>query len=160
MEHAVVDGEFVTYSHIKTRKTFSIVIEFPEEQALHVLNTLGSPVGGNSKRVAVCLLNEQSANPVIRENGTTEGEKLRIRAVMLCKDSEFHDFVKSQTSLGSTTDPQGYNRHFICRYCQIKSRSELATNIEAQKKFKELDRKYKEWLNPIENQYADNLNRY
>jgi len=41
--------------------------------------------------------------------------------------------------------------------CWIKSRKELVTNEEAQKKFKELDSKYKDWQ--AQNKYADNMMR-
>ena len=175
-DNAIVSGEFVTYSHLKTRKTFSIVIEFPEEQALHVLNTLGSPIGGNSKPVAIALLNQSNSMPFEQIKfeseisglnqlsncaEKTEGEKLRVRAIMLCKDSNFQDYARQffhqmPGSFGVVTT-EIMTSHYIKYYCNIKSRSELATNVKAQANFKELLEKYKDWQ--FENNYADNLSR-
>jgi len=160
MDNAIVQGEFVTYSHVKTRKTFSITIEFPEEQALHVLNTLGSPIGGNSKPVAVALLDNSAVkqptqnNNTLSKNEKSEGEKLRIRAVMLCGDREFQDYAEDILPSGVYSDCA---LELVYRYCDITSRSELTHNEEAQEKFKQLDRGFHAWK--VEQQYADNLSR-
>lgn len=185
MDKAVVDGEYVTYSHIKTRKTFTITIEFPEEKALEVLNILGAPVAESSNPVAVCLLDKSNIqeNPStgITEHTTkekTEGEKLRIRAVMLCKELKFWEFTLSYIPQYGGEEYRKFvddldvieKRYKCCEgeahailviynYCGIDSRSELTTNNIAQKAFKSLDKRYKEWLNPIEEQYKDNLER-
>lgn len=159
IDNAIVQGEFVTYSHLKTRKTFSIVIEFPEEQALHVLNTLGSPIGGNSKPVAVALLNSEIDRVSYSPGETreqTQGEKLRTRAVLLCKDRDFQIFLES-FDRNIIIFNENAARTFLIDYCNISSRSELTIKIEAQNKFKELLEKYKDWQ--VEQQYADNLER-
>lgn len=159
-DNAVVQGEYVTYSHIKTRKTFSITVEFPEEQALQVLNTLGAPVGGWSKPVAVCLLDKTVTEKTV-SNSTpleSEGDKVRVRAVILCKEESFARFLDA-TSYNLAEFNEQAAKECLIDYCGIFSRSELTTNPEAQKKLKELDRQYKEWLNPVDEQYKDNLER-
>jgi len=175
-EHAAVEGEFVTYSHIKTRKTFTITIEFPEEQALHILNILGAPVGQVSKPVAVCLLNEQpfatsnlskeelsKPNPPPMTHGTSkeksEGDKLRERACILCGEGSFHKWI-GLTSNAGTKKGEVIARANILAQCNISSRSDLTSNERAQELFKYMDRDYREWLKPsIDEQYPDNLAR-
>ena len=157
-DKAVVRGEYVTYSHIKTRKTFSITIEFPEEEALYVLNVLGAPIGGKSKPVAVCLLDKTVTEKTVSNStplDTIEGERLRVRAVMLCKDDQFIDYVSDHDFRGNS-----YSRHeggaaqYIYDYCNIESRSELTANIDAQNRFKKLDQEFKDWQ-----RYGENLDR-
>lgn len=79
----------------------------------------------------------------------SEGDKIRERACILCGDRDFQEWL----GLYSEESTASYMR----RYCNIKSRSELTTNKEAQAKFKELDRKFKSWK--FEQRYADNLER-
>ena len=164
-ESAIVNGEFVTYSHVKTRKVFTITIEFPEENALHVLNTLGSPIGGNSKPVAIALLDKSivtkpqincdNKNHNVTEKITTEGEKLRTRAVMLCRDNQFQQYIADIHYHQKATEQDAID--YIYLFCQIKSRSEIATNKNVQEAFSILLREYGTWK--VSNMYADNLSR-
>ena len=91
--------------------------------------------------------NHTADTPIVTQE-KTEGEKLRTRAVMLCKNDSFKKYLEGN-------DP----RTFICDYCGIESRSEIATNIDAQRKFNYILQEYGEWLNPIDEQYKDNLDR-
>lgn len=89
----------------------------------------------------------------------TEGEKLRIRAVMLCEDRNFQIYVSKSTIHHETwlaDNVQGATR-YIYECCRIKSRSEIATDIVAQNKFKELLEDFKSWQ--TEQQYSENLGR-
>ena len=107
---------------------------------------------------------DPTAKPVVSKIETTEkteGEKLRKRACILCKEVDFQLFVSagSQASLNEH-GWEIYATKCIYLHCNIKSRKELVTNKEAQEKFKALDRKYKEWLKPtIEEQYPDNISQ-
>ncbi len=88
----------------------------------------------------------------------TEGEKLRTRAVMLCKDAKFQEYMNtavpsSVKGLPSETEVAWW----IKGVCNIKSRSELVYNIDAQLKFRELLHRYKDWQ--FENNYSENLSR-
>lgn len=157
-DKAVVRGEFITFKHIKTRKMFCIEIEFPEEEGASVLEVLGMPIGGISKPVAVCLLDKSKIltkdNPK-KVSEKTEGEKLVIRAILLCKDQHFQRFARHNDY---EADEEGA-RYFVLDRCGIKSRSELATNEIAQEHLKAIDRDYKNWLNPVDDIYKDNLER-
>lgn len=116
-----------------------------------------APMGSRYAMAIVPIRDDESANPVISKTETTEGEKLRTRAVMLCKEREFQIFLESLDK-NMVVFNESHARDFICEYCHIKSRSELSTNIEAQRELKELLEMYRDWQ--TENQYADNLNRY
>lgn len=87
----------------------------------------------------------------------SEGDKLRIRAVMLCKDKEFHEWVHEEMHSGLMKG-EGDSISYIRGTCNIKSRSELTTDVVAQERFRELDQKFKDWKN--ERRYKDNLDRY
>ncbi len=87
-----------------------------------------------------------------------EGDKLRTRAVMLCKDAKFQEYMNtavpsSVKGLPSETEVAWW----IKGVCNIKSRSELVYNIDAQLKFRELLHRYKDWQ--FENNYSENLSR-
>lgn len=155
-DNAIVAGEFTHFRHLKTRKVVVLEVEIPEELFQDAISKLGMPIGGESKPVAIALLDKS----VVKESFTgepTEGEKLRTRAVMLCKERGFQIFCESLDK-NIIVFNENHAREFLINYCNIKSRSELATNIEAQNKFKELLESYKAWQ--FEQQYGDNLNRY
>lgn len=158
-DSAVICGEFAHFRHIKTRKVVVLEIEISEELFQDAISKLGMPIGGESKPVAIALLDSQIVNkvPVVGSSNIqqTEGEKLRTRAVMLSKDSEFMAFCDSHKFLYYETKgllpSEALARAIILAYCDIESRAELATNSIAQIKFKELISKFDEWK--LENRY-------
>jgi len=90
----------------------------------------------------------------------SEGEKLRQRACILCGDKDFHRFIYTSYGWADGNISEELIIEWLYQKCNIKSRTELVTNKEAQEKFRELDRKYKEWCKPsVDDQYEDNLNR-
>lgn len=158
MEHAVVAGEYVTFKHVKTRKVVVLEIEVPEEGFQEVITKLGMPVGGESKPVAVALLDKEALNQSdLTPKEQTEGEKLRTRAVLLCKSGEFPAFVNHSLPSSVGTPSESECAWFIRNACGIGSRSVLTTNLEAQAKFKQLLEQFESWK--LEQQYKDNLER-
>ena len=164
-DKAIVAGEYVTFKHIKTRKMVVLEIEVPEEMFQDVISRLGMPIGGESKPVAVALLDKTCRIPT-KDVEQTEGEKLRVRAVMLCKEYSFYTYIGTipqyfhSINIHTTPKAEWYEDRcadVIYDYCKISSRSELAINVDAQNKFREINHKYVAWL--YENQYSDNLNR-
>lgn len=148
----VLDGDFTSFKHIKTRKVFVIEVEFPEEKGRAVLEYLGMPIGGESKPVAIALLNKEvvQANP--------EGTRLRTRAVLLCDDFQFQQYCAQSKEFQPIVNPNPIHaKLFIYYVCKIKSRAELATNSDAQSLFAELLSKYEQWK--LSKTYEDNLNR-
>lgn len=87
-----------------------------------------------------------------------EGERLRIRSAILCQDNDFQNFCYKKgvinvdrVVLRADAADEDNTIDFIYMVCDIKSRSELVTNAEAQNKFKDLLRKYDDW--EYENRY-------
>ena len=102
-------------------------------------------------------------NPVVSKTESTEksdGEKLRIRACCLCKVGAFEDWIIELDTPGFSKYSglvEEFCRDAICNYCDIKSRSELTTDIAAQEKFKELLGAFDKWK--VGKKYSDNLER-
>lgn len=159
---SAIDGEFTHFRHIKTRKVVILEIEIPEENFTHMMSVLGMPIGGQSKPVAIALLDNQIYNkppvPVHPNIPQTEGDKLRVRAVMLAKDIQFQKCISSTAFNGvSYSYSEAGAVQFIYDQCKIESRSELSNSPEAQAKFKDLLTKYESWQ--LSQRYADNLNK-
>ena len=85
------------------------------------------------------------------------GATARTRAVLLCQDKSFWEYLNS-TAYSGVKSIDGA-AECIYDYCDIESRGELAHNKYAEATFRELDREYMQWKNPVDEQYADNLNR-
>ncbi len=158
MDNAIIQGEYVTFKHVKTRKVVVLEIEINEESFQDVISKLGMPIGGESKPVAVALLDKQLYNkpPVVGKSDIqqTEGEKLRTRAVLLCDDILFHKYLISM-EMDNVSDKSA--REYICNNCHINSRSELATDEAAQRDFKDILNRFDAWK--VSNRYANNLSR-
>jgi hypothetical protein len=69
----------------------------------------------------------------------TQGERIRTRAVMLCKEGAFQEWIGGSHDLRSEQDAV----ERLTRLCGIQSRAELATNPEAQKRFLLLEAQYR-----------------
>ena len=89
--------------------------------------------------------------------GDKQGIATRTRAVLLCKDQSFWEFLNA-THYSGIKSIEGAIE-CIYKYCDIESRGELAYNKYAQDTFRDLDRQYMKWSNPVDEQYADNLSR-
>jgi hypothetical protein len=75
--------------------------------------------------------------------GPTDGERIRTRAVMLCKDVDFQDWIGVAASVGSTeADHEREAARELCAYLGIVSRKALADNLDAQKRFLLLEAHY------------------
>jgi class 3 adenylate cyclase len=73
----------------------------------------------------------------------TEGERLRTRAVLLCKDERFQRWATRDIAGTQFLEPTEDNaRVVLCDMCEIVSRSELALSIPAQAKFRKLLDRY------------------
>ena len=97
-------------------------------------------------------------NPVSKESLPTEkseGEKVLALSHIRCNDKSFQEYV---AELGwNELTPKDNATDYLYNFCDIVSRSELTTDVAAQKLFRELDQKFKDWQ--IEQRYKDNLNR-
>lgn len=55
----VIKATLEDYKRIKTRATWQIILEIPEEELPNVMNALGNPLSGESIWVAVTRLVEE-----------------------------------------------------------------------------------------------------
>lgn len=162
-DNCAIMGCYTTFKHIKTRKVVVLEIEISEENFQEVITKLGMPIGGESKPVAVALLNKEKLDigiPISEGSERLGGEKLRTRAVLLCKEIEFQDFCFQKLLMHIKdvfTSREEGARDVIYSLCKITSRRELTNNLEAQERFIRLDKAYKDWL--FERQHADHLER-
>jgi hypothetical protein len=139
----VVAGEYVTFKHVKTRKCVVLEVEVPEEEFEAVIEKLGMPVGGNSKPVAIALLDESK---VTKAPKVENDNKMVTRAVMLCKETAFQRFAVECGGIGDELSEDNA-ADYIKYYCDVNSRSELKDDIDAQRKFVGMVEGYKYWLN-------------
>ncbi len=152
---SVVSGEYVTFKHVKTRKVVILEIEIPEEGFQDVISKLGMPIGGDSRPVAVALLNKEIITDIgIPISAEPMDRGVCIRAIMLCKDMSFWKFCYKKSFC---TENEAGAEAYLKDFCRIKSRSELSTNEYARRRFCELDHAYKNWL--FEQRHADSLER-
>lgn len=156
---SAIKAEYKTIKHIRGRSCYQIICEIPEENVGNLFETLGYPTTGESKWVGIARLNVPEKIGANSPQLKTEGEKLRTNAVMLCKDAQFQEFARN-----CLTHPDGIYglneqgaRAAIVDYCGITSRSELATNVGAQEKLKELIAKFNDWL--FLQQHKENIER-
>ena len=156
---SAIQSDYRTFKHIPSRKCYQLIMEIPEEEFANVCQVLGYPRTGENTYVGIALLGNSIVTKPEINCDKSEGEKLRTRAIMLCKDENFQLFVSHAISTKELTiDASLMNSiAYLKHWCGIQSRSELTTNINAQNKFKELLEQYKSWQ--YENLYAENLNR-
>ena len=113
-------------------------------------------MSNNSSSLTVTEENQSNSIPLEK----SDGEKLRIRACCLCKVGAFEDWIIELDTPGFSKYSglvEEFCRDAICNYCDIKSRSELTTDIAAQEKFKELLGAFDKWK--VGKKYSDNLER-
>lgn len=161
---SAIRADYRTTRHIPSRKCYQIIFEVPEEEFPEVCSVLGYPQTGGNTYVGIALLDKSicdSNNRNVTEKITgepTEGERLRTRAVMLCNDDIFQGYcISFGGSSAVIPTRQDGCATYIRYYCGIESRAEIATNINAQNKFKQLLAEFKAWK--LSEQYADNLSR-
>lgn len=159
---SAIEADYRTTKHVPSRKCYQLILEVPEEAFPNVCQVLGYPKTGENTYVGIALLNTPKSEVNQKQIGSktevSEGEKLRTRAVMLCNDLSFQKWSAQNNLTINICNPNGIHAtQLIYKYCLITSRSELANNIVAQAKFRELLELYKTWQ--LENQYSDNLER-
>lgn len=82
-------------------------------------------------------------NPEIDPN--EEGKRAVTRAVMLCKDDKFWQYLVEIGERGTDQNAEEAARGFLCQRLGITSRSEIKDNLDAQERLKGLLKQYREW---------------
>ena len=131
----------------------------PEDMPIELMKApMGSVYG-----LAMVLIDYD--NPVVKDSLTTEkseGEKILALSHIRCKDWDFICYIHEE-HLSNLSPPITTQQvtDYLYEWCNIKSRSELTTDVAAQEKFRELDQKFKKWWadKEWETINQDNLNR-
>jgi hypothetical protein len=140
--------ELKLYAYRKNRD--GLIVSFivhPNDEAMltgvdigDVFNAILTPSDHDIPARATSLDGRSSIQPSRnrRSNGElTEGERLRTRAVMLCKDERFQNWAHGRSGKEFPPTEDGA-RSMILYECEIDSRSELALSIPGQAKFRML----------------------
>ena len=133
---SAVAAEFVDFRLVKTRSAAQLVFEVPIEKADEVLEFLGGvPKPGRDVWVGMARLS-------VQPEAKKEQHPLVTRAVMLCKDQGFQEWLNGP--FPEDGHPEEATAAALKYAVDIKSRAELATNEEAQKKFLALEAEFKQ----------------
>ena len=160
--------DYRTHKHIPSRSCYQLIFEVSEELFPVVCDTLGFPKAGVNTYVNIELLTPENIkslrvdNPLTEESSVkekSEGKKVFALSHIRCNDKNFQAYV---AELGwNELTPKDNATDYLYNFCDIVSRSELTTDVAAQKLFRELDQKFKKWWaeKGWETINQDNVNR-
>jgi len=132
----------------------------PSDMPMELLQApMGTPYG-------LAMIPIDYDNPDVSKMESTqkeksEGEKLRERACILCQEEEFQSWIIELDTPGFHNYSGmvlDFCKNAVYKHCNIKSRSELATNKEAQTKFRQILDRFNQWKS--QNRYGDDLDKY
>jgi hypothetical protein len=132
---AVISASLVDVRNIAAHKCVRLEIHVPVEQAGLVMAAFGWPTSVDPVPVAIARLD--LSKPAV------EPEKVRKpfdtlpapqQAALRCNDVNFQRFIGANDADGAAL--------MVRRYCEIESRSELATSDKAAKLWRVLDDQY------------------
>jgi hypothetical protein len=144
---AVIQATFSDWRTVKGRKQLQLIFEVPIEQQGDVLARLGAPSGDSPKWCAIALLAPNASAPAPVQNekiergkaayaGKNDMEKAATRAAMLCKDRQFQAWLVDEPSEHQAATE-------VKRQLRIQSRSEIATDQQAYRKFLALETEFR-----------------
>ena len=116
------------YRQTKDGRVVSFVIhpdDVPKEMAT-------APIG--QRYIVACAKIDDYENP-IRPQATTDGERARAKAKLICRDTSYQRWVRLNKDewpfVDQDLDDQEYAAAVIRSVCQVSSRSELKTDEHA-----------------------------
>jgi hypothetical protein len=137
METSQFEAKKIALKQTKDGHVLTLAIH-PDESPDEILRDF---VGARYMVVMVRLGDEEK--PLNREEYA--GTQMVKLAGMLCRDSEFWDYLCDQALMFEANE--GTCISWLKSYLNIASRAELKTNLAAQKALKLLHAEYKEWKN-------------
>lgn len=136
---------FVSVRPVQGRKVYQLVMEVAMEQANDAVQALGGlPQSDDPKWVGIALVEttgrdgadrmQPLATPAAEEKGrdTTRQSKRDSRtfqAVMACKTEQFREWVRAFNALDEPIT-EDWAADWVRRKCDIRSRSQLDTNVD------------------------------
>ena len=155
---AVIKATLSDWRTVKGRKQLQLIFEVPLEQQKEVLTRLGAPDTATPLWCAIALLDPEKAQEQPKDTTRSEvakkayrdmtvWKKAATRAVMLCKDERFRDWLRRRQGNGLPL-PAGEAggeaaAYFLREACNIESRSEIATDERAYTAFIALEQEYR-----------------
>jgi len=148
-DEAIIQAEYVEWRMVKTRSSLQLIFEVPLEAQQHVMQALGVPLPNVSTPVAIARLRAsvEPAPQIAHDNDDGKPPRpLSQIAAILCGVGAFQQYIW-ETSDGwdhrPTTDEAA---EWLRSVCGIKSRTEINTNADAQRRFKEIRSGYDAWM--------------
>ena len=135
----MIKATFSDFRLVRTRSIVQLIFELPIEQADSALAELGGIPQPSQERwvdIGKTELPEEGWTVFRPKPSLTEPEKLRLRAVMLCKDVQFQNWLGMDL-----TEEDAAN--WLRSKLGIASRSELVVNEAAQQAFLQIENTYK-----------------
>lgn len=165
-DHPVVLASFEDVKRVKTRKTWQLIFEVPEERydaAIHVLG--GSPQSGSDRWVGIARVDEKLAlvGPTDDSAAATVDTKFKAKrpwdevspreqACIRCNEPAFglwlHEYLGGD-------DPDFPVEQAVKNYCGVTSRSELNTSAAGEANWRRLDEEYQDYIG--QQRYAEQL---
>jgi hypothetical protein len=133
--NAVQQATYSDLKVVKSRGQFQIILEAPLEQMARFVEMFGAPVPGAEIPVALARLIAPPAEP--KERRAFHTLPLPQQAALCCADPRFREYLSVETE---DTAAQAVREH-----CNVTSRAELATLVQAGKKWQGLLADFVSW---------------
>lgn len=142
---AAFAGTYSDLKLVKSRSVAQVVVEIPIEKAEGFIAAFGMPIPGAERPVALALLNLPTDKPeqpkaVPAGGEKTPEERMVIRAIMLCKDFRFQEWI-----CGTNYPPNEDNATDLMRKkLNITTRAHIAKFASAQRQFLALETEFRQ----------------
>lgn len=157
---AVIRATFSDWRTVKGRKQLQLIFEVPLEQQQDVLTKLGAPKPSDPLwcAIAVLDLNKAQEPPKAEANAASEKAKERYRqmpewqkaatrAVLLCKDKTFQQWMAELRNVSwHATKGEEYCSAQMRNYLNVASRRDIATDERAYNAFVGLETSFKQYV--------------
>lgn len=154
-DEAIIEAEYVEWKMVKTRSSLQLIFEVPLERQEQVMRALGVPLPNVSTPVAIARLVavEERSNVVqiedhrqpVEEDDVSPPRPLSQIAAMLCGVGAFQQFIYERSEHWDHRPTKEEAAEWLRTNCGVKSRTELNTNTDAARRFKEIRSGYEAW---------------
>jgi len=145
-EPAAIRATFSDFKLIKGRRCAQLVFEVPIEEADAAVRTIGGmPQPATERWCGIALLDiAKPTQEPAKEKRPFRELPIAQRAALLCERAAFQTFLRE--ILGYKCEDADQAASVLRRYCDIDSRSALATDHAGAATFIELERQFEIWL--------------
>lgn len=153
---AVIKATFCDFRIVKGRKQAQLVFELPLEMAQDAITKLGMPKPSDPAWCAIALLNVEAAAQPSTDKSAAARERYRqmpewqqalTRAVLLCKDEQFQNWLARKQRRGlnwGDLDREQVTGDWLKRELGAESRKEIAVDPVIYRAFIALETAYKQ----------------